>query len=152
MKHKAEVNVSARNHLGQFIRECEMAGNQTVKDMIEMGAEEARRQAPVGHRHDRRTVPLRDSIFTFMFNRTNGMFGSSARHALPQETGARPHVIISDKFSFYWENAGRMWIPGLFQDPDIINHPGNPPQPFLRPALNKVLAQWRGVAKRNYPN
>lgn len=149
--YKAEVNVSARNSLGQFIRQIEDAGHDTVEDLIEMGAAEARRQAPRGTRHDRRTIPLADSIFTRMFSKNDGMFGSSARHALPQETGAKPHIIVSDKFNFFWENAGRMWIPGLFRNPDIINHPGNPPQPFLRPAFNLVMSRWREIARRHYP-
>lgn len=150
-KVTAEVNVSARNRLGQFIRECEMAGELTVKDMIDMGAEESRRQAPVGVKHDRRSIPLQQSIVTQMFNRTNGRWVALARHALFVEKGTRPHQIISSKFKFFWENAGRMWIPGLFQDPDVINHPGTEPQPFLEPAFNKVMLRWREVAKRRYP-
>lgn len=148
----AEAHVKARNHLGQFIRECEMGGRFTVSDMIEMGAAESRRQAPVGLKHDRRSIPLKDSIVTEMTGRTSGRWVALARHALYVEKGTRPHEIISSKFHFFWENAGRMWIPGLFSDPDVINHPGTEAQPYMEPAFRKVMLRWREIAKRRYPS
>jgi hypothetical protein len=149
---KAQVNVSARNSLGQFTKLVEEAGHKTVEEMVEIGANESRRQAPVGGKHDRRTVPIKQSIFTQMFNRSSGMWGSSARHALYQEKGTRPHEIVSSKFNFFWQNEGRMWIPGLFRDPDIINHPGHDAQPFLEPAFNMVMTRWRQIARKHYPS
>ena len=148
---KAEVHVAARNGLGQFIKECEVAGGLTVQDMVDMGAAESRRQAPVGHKHDRRSIPLRESIHSEMTGRTSGRWVATARHAMFVEKGTGPHEIVSSHFSFFWENAGRMWIPGLFQTPDIINHPGTPAEPYLEPAYHKVMARWRALARRHYP-
>jgi hypothetical protein len=152
MKHSAHVNVSARNSVGEFIKVIENAGHETIQELVEMGANESRRQAPVGDKHDRRTIPIKQSIFTQMTSRAQGMWGSSARHALYQEKGTRPHEIVSSKFKFFWQNEGRMWIPGLFQDPDIINHPGHDAQPFLEPAFNMVMTRWRQIARKHYPS
>lgn len=149
---KAEINVHARNTLGQFIREVEAAGTMTVKELIEIGAEESRRQAPVGVKHDLRTIPLKDSIMTMMTGRSRGKWFSVARHALYVEKGTKPHEIPGNPFlRFFWENEGRMWIPGLFGTPDVVHHPGAKAQPFLEPALKKVMHVWREVAKRRYP-
>jgi len=147
----AEVNVTARNHLGQFIRAVELAGENTVKDMIEEGAKTSRRLAPVGHRHDRRSVPLRESIYTRMAGRTRGSWGASARHAMFVEHDTRPHLIPGNPtFGFYWESEHRDWIPGLFGEIDYVNHPGTQAQPFLQPALRKTLAKFRQIARRRY--
>ena len=147
-----KAHVAARNNLGQFISDIERAGEATVRQMVEEGAKLSRAQAPVGVKHDRRTVPLKDSIFTQMHGRTNGSWFSVARHALAIEKGARAHLIVGDPFmKFFWEAAGRMWIPGLYGEPDIINHPGNEAQPFMEPALVQVMSRWRSIAGRFYP-
>lgn len=144
--------MAARNNLGQFIREVEMAGSLTVQDMVEEGAKLSRHLAPVGPKHDLRSIPLRESIFHHMFNRTQGMWGASARHALYVEKGTRAHTMTgSPFFRFFWENAGRMWVPGLMGTPDIINHPGTEAQPYLEPALHIILSKWREIARRRYP-
>jgi HK97 gp10 family phage protein len=153
IKAKAEVNVAARNNLGRFIKECELAGQQTVEELVSDAAKTAKRNAPVGSRHDRRSIPIRESIYHFMRGRTQGSFGASARHAIFQEKGARPHPIPGNPtFKFFWENAGRWWIPGLYGEVDYIDHPGNPAQPFLEPALRSVMARWKRTAKKHYPN
>lgn len=146
----AGVRVAARNSIGQFARECELAGQQTLRDAVEDGANFSRTFAPVGHRHDHRTVPLKSSIHTEVRGNVGRWF-SVARHALPIEKGARPHTMIGNPtFRFFWEAAGRMWVPGLFGEPDIINHPGNEAQPFLQPALDLVIARATQLARKNY--
>lgn len=151
---KAEIHVASRNRLGQFIREVETAGALTAADMIDEGAKLSRALAPVGTKTDLRTIPLKESIYTQMRSRTSGFWGSSARHALPIEKGARPHFITGNPVfaRFFWEEMGRFWIPGLFGEPDIVSHPGNEAQPFLKPALDIVMSKWRQIARRRYPN
>jgi hypothetical protein len=152
MRAKAEVNVLARNNLGRFIDQIEMAGTQTVKDMVDEGAKQSKRLAPVGHRSDHRSIPIRESIFSAMRGPTQGSWGASARHAMFVEKGTRPHPIVGSPFLFFWwEAARRWWVPGLFGEIDIVNHPGAEAQPFLEPALAMVMARWRRIAAKHYP-
>lgn len=134
--------VSVRSSLGTFINDVERSTTRTVERAIEEGAAASRALAPVGEKVDKRTLPLRDSIFTRMEGPNRGYWYSVARHALPIEYGARAHPIIgSPHFQFYWDAAGRWWIPGLMGDPDFIMHPGNAAQPFLRPAYEAVIGR-----------
>jgi hypothetical protein len=151
-----EVGVSnrviVRNSFGQFISECEAAGQKTVDAVLEEIVEEARERAPIGYKSDPRTVTLRDGFFIQKLGRTSGVIGNFARHALAIEKGARPHPIVGQPtMKFYWEAERRMWIPGLFGKPDVINHPGNDAQPFMEPAYRAVMRRAMNVAKRYYP-
>lgn len=153
----AKSTVVARNDLGQFIRECELAARNTVEDAIEDGANLSRAMAPEGSKPDPRTVPLKASIKTRMFGRTKGEWGSSARHALAIEHGARPHPIPAN-VRFYWDKAGRMWMPPELYErvtgypgADPIEHPGNAAQPYLRPAYVQVMASMPARMRRYYP-
>lgn len=139
--------VITRNNLGQFARDCERAAGESVKDMIEEGAELSRGFAPTGHKGDPRTVTLKAGMYTKMLSRTQGIWGNMARHALPIETGAAPHEIPGN-VSFFWEREGRMWIPGT----NIINHPGNAAQPFLRPAYRIIARKSTDIMRRHYPS
>lgn len=138
--------VVSRNGLGQLIRDCEQAGEDTAREAVERGAKLSRAMAPVGTKPDSRTKKLKDSIETHMISATSGVWYSTARHALPVEFSAAPHDI-SGKVFFFWEKEGRMWQPGE----NIIDHPGNPAQPFLRPAYDIVMAQIMEIARREYP-
>lgn len=149
--------VVARNDIGRFIRDCEQAGEATIKEMIDDGVKMSRNMAPVGHKHDPRTAPLRDSFFTQMLSRTSGVWGNFARHALPIEKGARPHPIFGNPaLGFFWEAMRRRWIPAAiyYGDPgavDMVNHPGNAAQPFLRPAYEIISARAMQIARKHYP-
>lgn len=144
--------VVVRNSMGQFIAECEAAGQQTVDAILDEGVSLSHDMAPVGGKDDPRTVPLRDGFFTQKISRTSGVWGNFARHALAVEKGARPHPITGQPFlRFYWEEARRMWVPGLFGEPDVVNHPGNEAQPYLRPAYRIVMQRAMQIARRYYP-
>lgn len=155
-----EIGVSnkviARDNFGQFIAECKIAGNRTIEKAVDEGVQHSRHNAPVGSKPDPRTVPLRDSI-RGVAHGTSGYWYSFARHALPQELGAGPHTITgSPGLEFYWEAEGRRWIPAavFYGQPgliDVVNHPGNAPQPFLRPAYEYVMVNIVRWAKRYYP-
>lgn len=149
--------VVARSGIGRFISECEAGGERTVRRLIQQGARLSRAEAPVGRKHDPRTIPLNQSINWRMTGRTSGEWYATARHALAQERGARPHVISgSPDLRFYWEAEGRMFVPAsqFYGDPDmvtIVNHPGNAPQPYLRPAYEIVMANAMRVAREEFP-
>jgi hypothetical protein len=144
--------VVVRDGIGRFIAECEAAASRTVDDILDEGVELSRQMAPVGSKPDPRTVSLREGFFVQKLGRTAGVWGNFARHALAIEKGARPHTIEGRPFMrFYWEEARRMWIPGLFGEQDIINHPGNDAQPYLRPAYRTVMNRAMDIARRHYP-
>jgi hypothetical protein len=140
-----KMTVNHRNDWGRFAAHYEHAGEQTVRDAIEEGARMSRALAPVGHKHDMRTIPLRESIEPVMETRTKGHWVARARHAAPIEFGGRPHPITA-MVNFFWESAGRWWVPGL----GWINHPGNPPQPYMRPAYEAVKRRMSDIARKNY--
>jgi hypothetical protein len=144
--------VVVRNNIGRFISECQAAGVRTVDEILDEGVELSREYAPVGSKPDPRTVPLKDGFFVQKLSPTSGVWGNFARHALAIERGARPHVITGNPtMQFYWEAERRMWVPGLFGPTDIINHPGNDAQPYLRPAYRTVMRKAMDIARRHYP-
>jgi hypothetical protein len=137
--------VYARDNWGRFISAQEENAARMVKDAIEEGAALSRAAAPVGSKHDPRTIPLNESIETEMLSRTSGRWVARARHALAMERGARPHPITAD-VRFWWENEGRWWVPSE----GWINHPGNAPQPYLRPAFEEIKRRIMNIARRHY--
>lgn len=149
--------VIARNGIGQFIADVEGAATRTVERTIQEGVEISRAMAPAGGKPDPRTLPLKASFFTHMLSRTSGVWGNTARHALPIEKGAVPHVIMGNPhLGFFWEAAGRNWIPaeryyGIPGLRDLVNHPGNAAQPYLRPAYEIVSRRMMSIARSEYP-
>ena len=147
--------VISRNNIGQFLAACELAAGETVSDLIDEGMAISRADAPVGSKHDPRTTTLKDSFYKQMLSRTQGVWGNFARHALAVERGARPHLITGN-LSFFWEAQGRKWVPAAiyYRMPglkDVINHPGNRAQPFLRPAFDVISHRVHEVMRRHYP-
>lgn len=150
--------VAVRNDIGQFIAACEQGAEKTVKEAVKRGERISRRLAPEGHKDDPRTLPLKTAMFSRMVSRTQGEWGNFARHALPVEFGAGPHTIPAN-VSFFWEREGRMWMSPAeylartgYPGADPIHHPGNPAQPYLRPAYEQVRAQLIEIARANYPH
>lgn len=138
--------VIARDNFGRFIAECKMAATATVKELIEEGTNLSRAMAPASGKPDPRTAPLKASIYGEMLSATSGHWVATARHALPIEFGAGAHQITG-WVGFFWENAGRQWEPG----PNMINHPGNAAQPYLRPAYEVIMSRAISVADKHYP-
>lgn len=149
--------VIARNGIGEFIDACRKGATRTVERAVKEGADLSRTMAPVGHKADVRTIPLADSIRHRMTGATSGEWYSTARHALPQEFGAAPHPIYGNPhLRFYWEAAGRMFVPAeeFYHQPGlvtVVNHPGNPAQPFLRPAYEAVMKRVMAIARAEFP-
>lgn len=148
------AHVVLRNRLGQFRRECSDAARETITEAVNRGADMSRSLAPAGHKADPRTIPLKSSIYAEVLSRTQGRWVATARHALPVEFSAGPHAIPGE-VSFFWENAGRMWIPYSADGPTwlhpFIMHPGNPAQPYLRPAYHAIMGQIMAIAAEKYP-
>lgn len=140
------TKVIVRNNLGRFIADCAEAATETVKDALEQGVAVAKVHAPVGHKPDPRTKKIIDSFYTELRGRTSGVFGNSARHAIYQEKGTMPHPITGD-VEFFWEREWRMWEPG----DNVIEHPGNPPHPFLEPGYDAIKRRLPEIAARHYP-
>lgn len=144
--------VIARNNMGQFISACERAATETIRDAVNEGESLSKDFAPVGIKPDYRTVTLREGMYSEVVSRTAGNWGCAARHALPIEKGASAHVISGNPFlHFFWDSAGRWFVPGLFGPQDIVNHPGNAAQPYLRPAYEIVMTRVMQMADRHYP-
>lgn len=137
--------VVARNSIGRFLAECELAGEMMMRDMSEDGAALSRSLAPKGAKRDPRTPHLRDAI-TASSSATSAHWEADARHALAQEKGGAAHRQ-SGYARFFWEREGREWEPGSNQ----INHPGNPAHPYLRPAYEIIMGRWMEYARRYYP-
>jgi hypothetical protein len=146
----ASVGVSnrviARNGIGQFRSECSLAAERTVEKAVERGARLSRDFAPSGSKNDPRTTKLKKSIEPRMLGRTQGEWTATARHALAIEKGAVPHEITG-WVNFFWERESRDWEPGM----NLINHPGNAAQPYLRPAYAIVMGEVMAIARGEYP-
>lgn len=145
------TTVYARNDIGQFISGMKEAATRTVQRVVQDGADLSTKLAPVGAKPDPRSIPIKDSIVPVMTGRTSGLWFASARHAGFQEYGTAPHTMYgSPFFYFFWEEAGRMWEPGLLGPQDIINHPGNPAQPFMMPAYRMMKSRLLAIARQEY--
>jgi hypothetical protein len=136
--------VHARNRFGQFMSHLDMAAGHTMEDVANEGVALAMALAPEGHKPDKRTRPISAS-FVKEVTRTTAQWGNTARHTLPQETGSKRHPI-SGQVRFFWEKEGRWWNPSS----NIIDHPGNPPHPFLVPSYREVMRRFMSIARRHY--
>jgi hypothetical protein len=99
-------------------------------------AQEAKRLCPVSPvgASDHPSGPLRSSIGWEPGEDTEGLYvdvGTDVDYALPVELGARPHVIESHGDYPLRDRKGNVFGRK-------VQHPGNPPQPFLQPALDSA--------------
>lgn len=128
--------VRFRNNFGRFIGVCDEAGARAAQELVEATADIASDLAPVGPgRADYGRRPkLSGAIFPVMMSAKVGRVVARAGHALAQEYGAGPH-----------------WIPNAFGFGITVLHPGNGPQPYLRPAIRAVQPLVPGILERAYP-
>jgi hypothetical protein len=145
-------HVVLRDSFGRFKAAVGNAAADSIDEAIDLGERLSFERAPVGEKTDLRSVPLRSAFFKERTSRTQGYWGNAARHALFVEYGTVSHPIYGHPFlRFYWDNAGRNWVPGLFGTPDVVNHPGTPAEPYLRPAYDIVKSRLLDIMKRHYP-
>jgi len=145
------TRVVARNNIGQFIRDCEQAAGETVLDVAKQGVAASQALAP------KRTGALAASIQPFLITRTQAVWGSALKYALPQETGARPHPLPAN-VSFWWEREGRPWMAPEtylrvtgFPGADPISHPGNPATHYLRDGFDAIKHRITDIMRKHYP-
>jgi len=132
--------VHLRNNFGQFIAACDAAATATVEQSISEGAALSKGFAP------KRTGALSASIKEQMLSAKSGRWFTPLKYAHPQEFGGDPH-LQTGWVTFLWEEQGRMWEPGE----NMINHPGNAAQPFMRPAYSIISRRMMAIAKSLYP-
>jgi hypothetical protein len=137
--------VVMRDQFGRFRQQLIDAAEPTITELVTEGAKESIRLAPSGSKVDPRTSKLKASIRPVVFSRTSGAWIASARHALPVEYGAGPHPITGYVL-FFWDKMNRMWNPG----PNMIQHPGNRAQPYLRPAYDIMAGRAMSIVKKHY--
>lgn len=139
--------VFVRNGFGRFAALCADAGEDTVDRVLDQGEVIARGEAPYD------TGELEGGIRAVKLSRTSGAIRSTAPHTMPQEEGATDHDIPRSfgrpspwGFGRAWLDSGRSLSHG-----GPMWHPGNKPQPFLRPALAYMKGALMRVARQEYP-
>jgi hypothetical protein len=132
--------------MGRYIARVKEAAHATIEDTVQEGAEIAAAHAP------KRTGRLADSILPVVFSRTQGAWVAKAPYASYQEYGTSAHEMWGNPyFAFFWDEEGRWWVPGLFGEPDVIHHPGNPAHPFMEPSQAVMSRKIMAIARRHYP-
>lgn len=124
------------DRFGRFASLLDAADNAMARDMVETTARLAHEDAPVGPGRDDygRRPKLSSDIQSRMTSATAGVVGVSGPNSASQETGAAPHPI-----------------PNAFGSGQTVMHPGNAPQPFIRPALTKLRGLIPAMLRRHYP-
>ncbi len=133
-----------RDRSGQFLAECDGAAAEAVKATGEEGKSIAMAMAPVGSEPDERDIPIVAGLEFYMTGATSGVIVSKSGHSLPQEFGAGPHSIGAP--GQYLHNPFNQ-----FSARGPVQHPGNPAQPFLRPAYNVIRRKMTEIMARFYP-
>lgn len=150
--------VRARDEFGRFLAEMKGAATATISQALEEGARFAKAESPKGTKDDDRGPSIQEGITWALTGANTGHLVSLAAHSAPQEYGAAPHRIEgSPDLSFFWEAEGRWFVPASQLNPPdaarvtVINHPGNPSQPFMRPAYKYMTRRIVEIAKERYP-
>jgi len=107
------------------IVQIEHSSADAVKLILEDIADDARRLVP------KDTMELHDSIE--VVHREGELTGSvvvGTDHWAPTEYGSEPHIIEANGDYSLSDGTGEYYGR-------IVNHPGTPEQPFMRPALYK---------------
>lgn len=109
----------------QGMAELEVRASKSVKIILEAIADDARRLVP------KDTMELHDSIE--VLHKPGDLTGHvvvGTDHWAPTEYGSEPHIIEANGDYSLSDGNGEYYGR-------IVNHPGTPEQPFLRPALYK---------------
>lgn len=106
------------------LAKIEVRASEAVKQVLDDIADDARRIVP------KDTRELHDSIkVEYVPGATEGAVTVGTDHWAPTEYGSGPHIIESSgDHSLHNQETGEYYGK-------IVNHPGTPEQPFLRPAL-----------------
>lgn len=137
--------IFARNRLGQLVSDEKAIG--ALNETLDEGLRGAIGAAPIGPiREDYGRRPqLRGDIHKVMLTSRSGVIRISAVNALSQETGAVEHEIHGNpNLVFFWKKMGQ-WFKG-----PKVNHPGNPPQPFMEAGFEVMDTKAEGIIAKWY--
>lgn len=143
----AGVGVTSRIHLrdrtGRFAALIDEAAQAAVDQASRDGVALAKEFAPRG-----RTGLLAAGIHTITRGKHLGGFATAGvREAMPQETGARAHVIESHEGPF---GALANKEDGFYSSHAVM-HPGNPAVHYMKRAADIVNRQLLNIMKRKMP-
>lgn len=128
--------IQMRDQWGRYEALLDEAGIRTAEALVEHAANDAADRAPVGpgRKDYGRRPKLNTVVEPVMTSPKVGVIRVAAGHAGAQEHGAEPH-----------------WIPNAFGLGITVLHPGNPAQPYIRPAILALKRVALAIAKRYYP-
>lgn len=140
------LQVKDRDQFGRFIAMCDQAARDAAEEIADVGARSARVRAPSGPaRADYGRRPkLRRSIKGYARGKT-AHWSVDTPHAMPQEFGAGPHRITGNPFLAFKGRRGTVVTKSVM-------HPGNKPQPYMRPAVDMVRARMLSILRKHYPS
>lgn len=93
----------------------------------------------LGFKNNERHLTIKEGIVVRQIAPLRWAVIATAPQSAPQEFGSIAHVITpktKDYLHFYWQGMGT-WA--RFKS---VNHPGNPPHPFMLPARRRVAATF----------
>lgn len=130
------TQIQFRDNSGQFIALLNAAGAAAARELVETAADDAADLAPVGPAREDygRRGKLTENIEPVMTSAKVGVIVVRPLHGGAQEHGAGPHMI-----------------PNAFGRGAPVLHPGNPAQPFVRPAIIALKGKARAIIERFYP-
>ena len=139
-----------RDLFGRFASGMDAAAMGALNEILDEGQKAARAAAPSGPAREDygRRPKLRTNIQKLMLDSRSGIIYIDAVNALSQETGAGEHSIDAvnvPNLVFYWIKEGKIFVG------PHVDHPGNPPQPFMEVGFaemdavaEEILAKWYG--------
>lgn len=136
------VSINAKemeDGLNKWIYKQREAGRELMDELAKLGGETAIELAPVGKKRDPRHGhdPIKESI-TWDSTSSSATWRVRTKHGLVVEYGG-PESWSSGRVSFFWEEQNKWWSPG----DNLIHHKPTIAQPYMRPALDYVMANWR---------
>lgn len=150
----AEVTIEsdvryARDLFGRFASAMDAAAIGALNEILDEGQTEAQAFAPDGPPRDDygRRPKLISNIQKILLDSRSGIITIDAVNALSQETGAVAHpidAVNAENLVFYWEREGK-WFKGPH-----VDHPGNPPQPFMEAGFEEMDRIAEGVLEKWY--
>lgn len=116
----------------KLLDELDGAAAQSLRTSLDLVAATAKELAPKATSELANSIQALPVTGSFSEGTLEGEVFAGAPHALAQEEGAKPHEIRPR-----FRKALRWPVEGGFRFAGKVNHPGNRPQPFLGPALER---------------
>lgn len=133
------VEVAWRDQLGRYAVALGTGGEEAAAEASIRGASMARSFAPS------RTGALAGSITPLSGKGGKGGWTAGTKAALPQEHGARGHIIPVGARGVLANKE-----QGFFSTVDVF-HPGNPATNYMQDAYDTVTAELMDIIRRHMP-